>query len=54
VSGSADKSVKIWGLDFGDCHRSLRAHDDSVMRVQFVKVLRPASPRPLPPLDRRR
>jgi U3 small nucleolar RNA-associated protein 12 len=21
VSGSADKTVKIWGLDFGDCHR---------------------------------
>jgi U3 small nucleolar RNA-associated protein 12 len=23
VSGSADKNVKVWGLDFGDCHRSL-------------------------------
>jgi len=21
VSGSADKTIKIWGLDFGDCHR---------------------------------
>lgn len=21
VSGSADKTVKVWGLDFGDCHR---------------------------------
>jgi U3 small nucleolar RNA-associated protein 12 len=21
ISGSADKTVKIWGLDFGDCHR---------------------------------
>ncbi|CAM9221958.1 unnamed protein product [Choristocarpus tenellus] len=31
VTGSADKTVKIWGLDFGDCHRSLLAHDDSVM-----------------------
>lgn len=35
VSGSADKNVKIWGLDFGDCHRSLFA-DESVTRVQFL------------------
>jgi U3 small nucleolar RNA-associated protein 12 len=28
VSGSADKNLKIWGLDFGDCHRSLFAHAD--------------------------
>ena len=36
VSGSADKNLKIWGLDFGDCHRSLFAHGDSVMQVAFV------------------
>ena len=36
VSGSADKNIKIWGLDFGDCHRSLFAHADSVMQVAFV------------------
>lgn len=36
VSGAADKNIKIWGLDFGDCHRSLFAHDDSVMQVSFV------------------
>lgn len=28
VSGSADKNLKIWGLDFGDCHKSLFAHSD--------------------------
>eukprot|EP01018_Ginkgo_biloba_P035815 Gb_01026 [translate_table: standard] len=28
VSGSADKNLKIWGLDFGDCHKSLFAHAD--------------------------
>ncbi|PWA15611.1 hypothetical protein CCH79_00018459, partial [Gambusia affinis] len=28
ATGSADRNVKIWGLDFGDCHRSLFAHDD--------------------------
>ncbi|KAM8784228.1 WD repeat-containing protein 3 isoform 2-T2 [Rhynchonycteris naso] len=36
ATGSADRSVKIWGLDFGDCHKSLFAHDDSVMYLQFV------------------
>ena len=34
---SADKNVKIWGLDFGDCHRSFFAHQDSVMQVQFER-----------------
>jgi hypothetical protein len=33
VTGSADKNVRIWGLDFGDCHKSLFAHDDTVMQV---------------------
>lgn len=28
VTGSADRNVKIWGLDFGDCHKSIFAHDD--------------------------
>lgn len=37
VSGSADKNIKIWGLDFGDCHKSLFAHQDSVMAVAFVR-----------------
>jgi U3 small nucleolar RNA-associated protein 12 len=36
VTGSADRNVKIWGMDFGDCHRSLFAHDDSVMGIQFI------------------
>jgi U3 small nucleolar RNA-associated protein 12 len=36
VTGSADKNVKIWGLDFGDCQKSMFAHGDSVMAVQFV------------------
>ncbi|URD83570.1 Dip2/Utp12 Family [Musa troglodytarum] len=35
VSGSADKNLKIWGLDFGDCHKSIFAHADSVMDVKF-------------------
>ena len=36
VTGSADRHIKIWGLDFGDCHRSMFAHEDSIMSVQFV------------------
>jgi len=37
VTCSADKNVKIWGLDFGDCHRSIFAHDESIMQVAFEK-----------------
>jgi U3 small nucleolar RNA-associated protein 12 len=33
VTGSADKNIKIWGLDFNDCHKSIFAHQDSVMQV---------------------
>ncbi|KAL3481139.1 hypothetical protein BJX99DRAFT_219127 [Aspergillus californicus] len=36
VTCSADKTVRIWGLDFGDCHKSFFAHDDSIMSVAFV------------------
>lgn len=37
VTASSDKNVKIWGLDFGDCHKSMFAHDDIVTAVAFVK-----------------
>lgn len=36
VTGSADKTIKVWGLDFGDCHRSMLAHNDIVTSVAFV------------------
>ncbi|KAI5439295.1 hypothetical protein KIW84_024899 [Lathyrus oleraceus] len=36
VTGSADKNIKIWGLNFGDCHKSIFVHADSVKAVQFV------------------
>ena len=36
VTCSADKNVRIWGLEFGDCHKALFAHQDSVMQVAFV------------------
>ena len=30
LSGSTDKNIKIWGLDFGNCHKSIFAHNDSI------------------------
>ncbi len=36
ITGSADRSIKVWGLDFGDCHRSIHAHEDSIMSIKFV------------------
>lgn len=27
----------MWGLDFGDCHKSLFAHGDAVMSLAFVR-----------------
>lgn len=36
LSGSADKNLKIWGLDFGDCRKSIFAHDLSITGVCFV------------------
>ena len=35
-SGGMDKSLKIWGLDFGDLHRSIKAHDEYVTGVQCI------------------
>jgi U3 small nucleolar RNA-associated protein 12 len=37
VTGSADKYIRIWGLDFGDCHSRILVHDAPVTQVQFVK-----------------
>lgn len=36
VTCSADKNIRIWGLDFGDCHKAFFAHQDSIMQVAFV------------------
>jgi U3 small nucleolar RNA-associated protein 12 len=35
ATGSADKTIKLWGMDFGDCRRSIRAHEESVLAVKF-------------------
>lgn len=36
VTCSADKTVRLWGLDFGDCHKAFFAHQDSIMAVAFM------------------
>ncbi|KAL2041395.1 hypothetical protein N7G274_005777 [Stereocaulon virgatum] len=36
VTCSADKNVRLWGLDFGDCHKAFFAHQDSIMHVAFI------------------
>lgn len=37
ASSGADKTVKIFGLDFGDTHRTLHGHDDSITDLKFVR-----------------
>ena len=37
VTCSADKNVKLWGLDFGECHKSIFAHEESIMQVAFER-----------------
>lgn len=39
VTGSADRNVKIWGMDFGDCHKSIFAHDDRFAVVLSRRVV---------------
>ena len=39
ATASADKNVKLWGLDFGDCHKSIFAHADSVSRVSILRAI---------------
>ena len=36
VSGSSDKNIKVWGLDFGNTHKSIFAHYDAVTTIKFV------------------
>jgi len=37
ASGGADKTIKIWGLDFGDTHKTLYGHTDSITDLRFVR-----------------
>lgn len=36
ATGGADCCVKIWGLDYGDCHKSILAHKMAVSGLRFV------------------
>ncbi|CAK9018890.1 WD repeat-containing protein 3 [Durusdinium trenchii] len=36
ASGSADKNVRLWSCQFGNCLKSLKAHSESVMQVRFL------------------
>ena len=33
ASGSADKNVRLWSTQFGNCLKSLKAHAESVMQA---------------------
>ncbi|RNF07084.1 U3 small nucleolar RNA-associated protein 12 [Trypanosoma rangeli] len=37
ASVGMDKSLRLWGTDFGDCHRAIHAHDDYVTQVEFLQ-----------------
>jgi U3 small nucleolar RNA-associated protein 12 len=37
ATSGADKQIFIWGLDFGDTHRRLHGHEDSVTDLRFVR-----------------
>ena len=37
ISGSSDKSIRIWGLDYGDCRRILKIHQDRISAVHELK-----------------
>lgn len=37
ATGSADKTIKVWGLDFGNIQRSFHAHSECVTQVCFVR-----------------
>lgn len=36
ISASADKNIKAWGLDFGDCRKSLFANQDAITGLAFL------------------
>jgi WD40 repeat protein len=35
VSGSADKTIKIWNVDNGECLKTLKGHNDLVWRTIY-------------------
>ena len=39
VSGSLDKSLKIWGMDFGDCHKTFPAHTNMLLLLLNLSLI---------------
>ncbi len=37
ATGSADKQINLWSPTFGNCHKSMLAHDAQIMQVKFVR-----------------
>lgn len=37
LSGSADKDIRVWDLEFGHCQKTIFAHAESVTAVKFLK-----------------
>nr|CCC91526.1 conserved hypothetical protein [Trypanosoma congolense IL3000] len=37
ASVGMDKALRLWGTDFGDCHRAIHAHDDYVTDAVFLR-----------------
>lgn len=36
ASGSLDKDIKLWDMDFGHCIKSVFAHEQGVTNVKFI------------------
>lgn len=36
ASGSIDKDIKLWDMDFGHCIKSVFAHEQGVTNVKFI------------------
>lgn len=37
LSGSADKDIRVWDMEFGHCQKSIFAHSEPVTSVRFLK-----------------
>ena len=37
ATGSADKDIKLWDMDFGHCIKSIFAHQEPITVVKFIK-----------------
>ncbi|RAL58094.1 hypothetical protein DID88_009811 [Monilinia fructigena] len=42
VTCSADKNIRLWGLDFGDCHKAFFGHQDSIYKLHLFHTAKTA------------